>query len=358
MRSLRLLCLLSLLPVLGHAQLTSQTDERLKQGLKMYPEADTDKDGILTMPEALAHLQKMKKGGAGAGKKGKTEEGKPGALKPDHADVAYDKHERCKLDLYLAKNATTSTPLVIMIHGGGFRAGDKAQWGSNKTTKDLLDKGISCAALNYPFLDSMPIQDILRECGRAVQYLRSRSGEWNLDKTRFASMGGSAGAGTSLWLATHDDLADPKAEDPVLRESTRLTCAVCNGTQATYDVTRWESFLGKAGPEVRTSEAEAALFYHLPSVEAFGTDSGKAILRECDMLSWITKDDPPLLVSNSQVVDTPKNRGEWLHCIHHAREVSKECAADGVPCIVVQDQPEPKTDTLDFLVSHLLKTKA
>lgn len=341
--------------MLGHAQLTSQTDERLKQGLKMYPEADTDKDGILTMPEALAHLQKMKKGPGG--KTGKTEAAKPGGLKPDHADVAYGRHERSKLDLYLAKNATTPTPLVIMIHGGGFRAGDKAQWGNNKSTQELLDKGISCAALNYPYLEHMPIQDILRECARAVQYLRSRSGEWNLDKTRFASMGGSAGAGTSLWLATHDDLADPKSEDPVLRESTRLTCAVCNATQATYDVTRWESFMGKPGPEVRTSEAEAALFYHLPSPAAFTTEAGKAILRECDMLAWITKDDPPLLVNNSQVVEVPTNRGEWLHCIHHARAVSKECAADGVECIVLQDQAEPKTNALDFLVAHLLKPK-
>jgi hypothetical protein len=112
--------------------------------------------------------------------------------------------------------------------------------------------------------------------------------------------------------------------------------------------------MGAAKPEFRTSEAEAAMFYRLPSIEAFKTDSGKATLLECDMLSWITKDDPPLLVSNSQVVETPTNRGEWLHCIHHARAVYKECAADGVSCIVIQDQPEPKTNPTEFLISHLL----
>jgi len=110
--------------------------------------------------------------------------------------------------------------------------------------------------------------------------------------------------------------------------------------------------MGPAKPEFG-SEAEAALFYHLPSAEAFQTDSGKAILKECDMLSWITKDDPPLLVNNSQVVDAPTNRGEWLHCIHHAREVHKVCAAAEVPCIVLQDQAEPKTNAADFLVLHL-----
>jgi len=49
------------------------------------------------------------------------------------------------------------------------------------------------------------------------------------------SGGGSAGAGISLWLGFHDDLADPDNEDPVLRESTRLSCmAVYNG-QTSYD---------------------------------------------------------------------------------------------------------------------------
>ena len=236
--------------------------------------------------------------------------------------------------------------MVFMIHGGGFRNGDKSRWASDKQMSQLLASGVSCVAVNYPFLDALPIQDILRHCARAVQSTRSKANEWKLDKTRFASMGGSAGAGTSLWLATHDDMADPQAEDPVMRESTRLLCAVCNGTQATYDLTRWESFLGPAKPEFNTSEAEGALLYHLSSVADFATEKGKNVLRECAMLRWITKDDPPLLLNNSKVVAAPTNRGEWLHCIQHAREIHKECATDGVPCIVLQDAPEPKPDAM------------
>lgn len=334
-----------------YGQVTSDNNERLRQGLKQYPEADANKDGILTLEEARQFLasRKTKKPAS------TTEKARPGALKPDAADVAYGPHERNKLDVYLAQNTSGPAPLVVLIHGGGFRNGDKSRWANDATVKQLLDQGISCAAINYPFLTDKPIQDILRDCARAVQYLRAHAGEWNLDKARFAAMGGSAGAGTSLWLASRDDLADPAAADPVLRESTRLACAVCNATQATYDVSRWESFLGPAGPEHGTDEAEAALFYHLPSIEAFQTDGGRAILKECDMLAWISKDDPPLLVSNTQVVETPRNRGEWLHCIHHAREIHKVCQQTGVPCIVLQDQKEePAPTAASFLVKHLL----
>ena len=205
--------------------------------------------------------------------------------------MAYGAHERCRLDLYLAQSPPGPTPLVLLIHGGGFRSGDKSKWGADKATRELLAKGISCAAVKYSYLDHMPVQDILKQCARAVQFLRSRACEWNLDKARFASMEGSAGAGTPLWLATRDDLRDPDAADPVLRESTRL--------------------------------------------------------------SRISKDDPPLYLSNPQVVEAPSNRGEWLHCIHHARQVGRECKADEVKCILLQDQPEPKPGVVEFLTQHL-----
>lgn len=349
---LRSLLAFLLLGLSAQAQVTSEHNDTLREGLKRYPDSDTNKDGILTMEEGRAYLAKMKKGNAKPA-------AKPGAdaLKPDVADVAYGPHERDRLDLYLAKTSAPSAPVVVLIHGGGFRAGDKSRWGQDKETKALVDAGVTCAALNYPFLNASPIQDILRHCARAVQFLRSRSIEWKLDKTRFAAMGGSAGAGTSLWLATRDDLADPNASDPILRESTRITCAVCNSTQATYDVTRWESFLGAPKPEFRTSEAEAAMFYHLPSFDDLMTERGKAALKECDMLGWITKDDPPILVNNPQVVESPSNRGEWLHCIHHAHAVARQCETSGVPCIVIQDQTSEKTTPTAFLLAHLKPVK-
>ncbi|SKB00948.1 Alpha/beta hydrolase family protein [Prosthecobacter debontii] len=342
----RLIFLLPLFATtLGYAQLTSENNERLRQGLKKYPAADADKDGILTLEEARAYLAKNKKS--------EVVKPKRGSPRPDFAEVAYGEHERNRLDLYLAKGMQGPTPVVVLIHGGGFNHGDKSEWVNDKALQELLSQGVSCAAINYPFIEHMPIQDILHHCARSVQFLRSKADEWNLDKTRFAAMGESAGAGTSLWLATRDDLADRRSKDPVLRESSRLVCAVCNAPQATYDISRWEAFLGPSKPKYSTQGTEAAMFYHLASTQDFLTETGKAILRECDMLSWITKDDPPLLLGNSIVVKAPRNRGQWLHCIQHAREIRKKCEEGNVSCIVLQDQPEIKTDAAQFLLVNL-----
>jgi acetyl esterase/lipase len=65
--------------------------------------------------------------------------------------------------------------------------------------------------------------------------VRSKAAEWNIDKQRIGASGGSAGACSSLWLAFHKDLADPKNPDSVARESTRLWCAAVDGAQTSLD---------------------------------------------------------------------------------------------------------------------------
>ena len=80
-----------------------------------------------------------------------------------------------------------------------------------------------------------PVEWPLHDAARALQFVRSKAAEWNIDKQRIGASGGSAGACSSLWLAFHPDMADPKSSDPVARESTRLWCAAVTGAQTTLD---------------------------------------------------------------------------------------------------------------------------
>lgn len=332
---------------------TSLNNERLRKGLADHPEADTNKDGVLTMEEGLAFLAKMKKGKEAAAEP-KTSNGP----KPTFADVAYGPHERNKLDFWQAKSPQPS-PVVVFIHGGGFVSGDKSRWQSSPELKQLLDSGVSCAAINYRYLTQAPVQDILHDCARAVQFIRSKSTDWYLDKTRVAAQGGSAGAGSSLWLATRDDLADPSASDPVLRESSRVVAAVINSTQATYDLTRWDSFLGPANPAWYKSADEGPRFYGFKTVEDLKSEPAKRVLRECDMLSWISKDDAPILCTVGQPDGPITSRGQWLHHPKHAQEVKKQCDACSVPCNILSDGGgKADNPVLAFLLSHLQSDKA
>jgi acetyl esterase/lipase len=151
------------------------------------------------------------------------------------ADLKYGPHERNVLDLWLPPGeAATARPLVVYYHGGGFRAGDKRTL-DRGLLAGLLESGIAVAAANYRFTDvaAYPAQHL--DCALALRWLRAHATDYRLDKNKIGATGGSAGAGISLWLAFHDDLAEPQAEDPLLRESTRLTCAAVTAGQSSYD---------------------------------------------------------------------------------------------------------------------------
>jgi len=123
-------------------------------------------------------------------------------------NVAYGTHPRQVLDFYPAKS-DKPTPFVFYIHGGGWRNGDK------KTNPSAyLAKGISVVAVNYRYTQNgveekvePPVKAPLSDAARALQFVRSKASEWNLDKTRVGATGGSAGGCSSLWLATRRNCA-------------------------------------------------------------------------------------------------------------------------------------------------------
>lgn len=338
-------------PVRPAATTTSENEPRLQRALKLYPEADTNKDGVLTEAEARAYLKQRQGGKAVAAKPAAGPE-------PTFADVKYGPYERNVLDFWKAKSSQP-TPVVVFIHGGGFRAGDKSKVRGDKLVQQCLDAGVSFAAINYRYRTTAPIQDVLRDCARAIQFIRFQAGEWNIDKRRIASYGGSAGAGTSLWLAFHDDLADPKNADPVLRESSRLACAGANATQFSYDLLAWEVVFGEAAKRYLDAD-EGPAFYGLKTLEELRGSAGQKVRADCDMRGLITQDDPPVFVSTvNQPAGEVKNRGQLLHHPRHAQLVYDRCREVGVPAVAnlpalnLKPGPAEPADLKEFLFKHL-----
>jgi len=214
------------------------------------------------------------------------------AIPPTAANVPYGKLERQVLDFWQAKS-DKPTPVVFCIHGGGWQGGDKSgYYGSVKT---FLDNGISVVTINYRLMKqaneqkvSPPVKAPLEDAARALQFVRSKAGEWNIDKKRIGATGGSAGGCSSLWLAFHDDMADPKSEDPVARESTRLYCAAVNGAQVSLDPKVVREWLPNY-----TYGAHAFALKNLDEVEE-KRETIASWIKEYSPITHVTKDDPPI----------------------------------------------------------------
>lgn len=350
----RLLLLLPLffIPAAFAAKPTVPTPAQLETLLAQYPAADTDGDGELTLSEALAYVKKRKaSAGDSASKKQR--------VTPDFADVSYGPDPRNIFDLWLAPKSDKPAPLIVQIHGGGFIGGSKESIDPDMI-RHCRAAGVSIMAIQYRLRPHAPINDILRDSARALQFVRYHASEYNIDPTRIACYGGSAGAGTSVWLALHSDLADPANPDPVLRESSRIVAAAGTNVQATYDLLRWESYLGPYDPAWgKGDEKDTLEFYHVASMAELNSERGRALRADVDMAGLATSDDPPLFLFCSQPDGPVQNHGHFLHHPNHTLLLQKSCEAAGIPTTVWFAQLEPKIQgdqhaaLREFLFGHL-----
>lgn len=279
------------------------------------------------------------------------------SIAPAYENVSYGAHERAVLDFWKADSAKPA-PLVIYIHGGGFISGDKGL-ASDEAIKKCLASGVSYASISYPYYTDVALHEIIRDnIARAVQFLKYKSADWNIDKTKIAVYGQSAGAGSSLWIAFHDDIADPGSADPVLRESSRVAAAGALATQATYDLPAWENvFIGAVDKRVargwRVMMTPTMLdMYHLKSEKQLNSPDSLEMRRDLDMLAMIDKSDPPVCM---KTMASELRDGDMLHHPRHPGAVKEKCDSAGADCSLVLDStPADKMiDMVDFLIAHI-----
>ncbi len=257
------------------------------------------------------------------------------APKPDLTDVKYGPADRNVLDVWLPKGEKPA-PLAIFVHGGGFTGGDKAGIKPD-VLQDLLAAGFAVASVNYRYRNGLPdgALDSMRDCVRALQYLRSRAAEWGIDPSRVGMWGGSAGAATSLWIAFHDDMADPASADPVLRQSTRLQAAGANSVQSTYDMLQWPALYGQ-GNIPSAERARLLEFMGMKTMEEAESPEGKQVRAELDIIAWMTPDDPPFWLSTLQPADLPPvSQNQAVHHPLHVKRLAEKASEIGVECVAI-----------------------
>jgi hypothetical protein len=186
-----------------------------------------------------------------------------------------------------------------------------------------------------------------------LQFVRSKAGEWNLDKKRIGATGGSAGACSSLWLAFHDDLADPNSKDPIARESTRLYCAAVNGAQTSLDPKELREWM----PNYRYG----AHAFGLASFQDLFDNREKVLkwINEYSPIVHATKDDPPIGLfyggeKDIKVGDSPKDPTHSSIMGMKLEEKLKDLGVDVV--LVYPGRPNEKyRSSTDYLIDRLLK---
>lgn len=334
----------------------SSGEEHLRRWLKRFPDADYNRDGVLTAAEAWRYQGEGPQRARAAQAKKEQEiaeavkAGQPSPIErrlaPDFADVRYGPHERNVLDLWLAKTDRPA-PLVIFYHGGAWKIGDKRDI-HDATIQACLAAGISVAAVNYRFTTTAPLPAPHLDSARALQFLRRRATEWHIDPKRVAAYGASAGAGISLWLAFHHDLAEPENSDPIARESTRLTCAGSINGQCTYDPFVIRKWIGEPA------------FQHTVFLAAYGVKTHadlsdprlQPLFDEMAAIKHLSPDDAPVFESYTEP-DTPlppdAKRSQGMHHPIFGHKLKAAMDQAGVECVYVHVADIPDDPELEMV---------
>ena len=339
--------------------------------LNRFPQADADGDGVLSIKEQQAVIRRATaRAKQQGGQTPSAEADKAKGLKPPtHANVEYGEHERSVFDIWLA-DSPKPTPLAIYIHGGGFRAGSKEKLSQN-VLNELLEAGISVASINYRYLSvNTPLPTSHHDARRALQLMRSKAEEWNIDKERVAAFGGSAGAQICMWLAYSDEMAKTDSEDPIERESTRLTCVATSGGQTTNDIEFWQDMLATLlGPNIdpksfarplgKITDPEQA---RIATWGAKTLDESREIASRHSALSIVSADDPPIFMSYGMnptanpPTDKTKLRGWLIHHVNLGIALKEKTDALELEAHLKYPGAETKySSQVEFFVDKLLK---
>lgn len=230
-------------------------------------------------------------------------------------------------------------PVVLQVHGGGWRINNRAVNVTVGLVSRFLKKGIAFATIDYRLGDArLAIADVT--C--AVRYLRASARHLGINPSRIGAMGQSAGAQLVSLLGT-------------------------SGPHAGFDVgqypdqsSRVEAVADEWGPIIFDARLLKKMTY-IPLV--FGT-SDLAALREYSPVTYLTKDDPPfLLVHGAKDSKVPIYQSKhFAAALKHAgiREHLIVVQRAGHYLIPVRGTPTPSRSRIEddlaaFFAAHLRK---
>src|SRR5262245_41210089 len=118
----------------------------------------------------------------------------------------------------------TPRPAVLLIHGGGFRAGNKESY--LPLAIKLAERGYVAATANYRLAPRNQFPAAVQDVKAAVRFLRANAAKYNLDSTHIGALGGSAGGHLVLMLGLTAGVEEFEGSGPNRDQSSAVQCVV------------------------------------------------------------------------------------------------------------------------------------
>lgn len=201
-----------------------------------------------------------------------------------------------KLDLYIPDGATSTTPLIVWVHGGGWVGGDKAL-AMNAFQLRYARDGYAMASLNYRLSSEAIFPAQIYDCKAAIRWLRANAAQYNIDVTRIGVWGSSAGGHLVSLLGTSNDVIDLEGTlGTNLQQSSRVHAVVdWYGPTNFLQMDKQAIGQGCAGSNHNSATSAESMLVGCP------IQTCPTAVQRANPMTYATTDDPPFLIQHGTV---------------------------------------------------------
>src|SRR5581483_7956734 len=128
------------------------------------------------------------------------------------------------MDVFAPKEKANGRGIIFCVSGGWFSSKESINPGF---VKEFLDRGYTVFAVVHGSQPKFTIPEVLDDMHRAVRFIRANAKKYDVDPDKLGIAGGSAGGHLSLMQGTAPRPGNPKANDPVERESSKVAAVAC-----------------------------------------------------------------------------------------------------------------------------------
>lgn len=190
-----------------------------------------------------------------------------------------------------------SAPVMIFINSGGWHSGPKGRSARGNDESRAFNKaGFSTVFVSHRDVDIAPWPAQIDDVSRAIQFVRSKEKEWNIDPKRFAVTGRSSGGHLAMMVGFLPDRVKPESDDPVARRSSRVRCVIELAGPSDL-VSQLKGIARQTEERGADSKTPASILKLLgmPEDQAW-SDEFYRKLAEISPINYVNKDTPPVFI--------------------------------------------------------------
>jgi acetyl esterase/lipase len=228
-----------------------------------------------------------------------------------YANIAYadDTLKKHRLDIYLPPVKKLSYPVVVWIHGGAWMSNDKyADMGYMvNTLKDLINNGYAVASIDYRWSTTAPFPAQVQDCNAAIDYIYKNAAQYNIDDSRIALMGFSAGGHLANLIGLSNNSKERDFYYKGVKPSFKINLVI-----DFYGPSDLTTLKGNDNPDPKNPI----------TLLLGGTVAEKPKLaKEASPITWLDQKDPPFLIIQGEKDESvnpeqSKTLSDWLTRMH------------------------------------------